>query len=453
MKGEQCYGGKTTEEIVQCSGVFLMLVLSFMIMCALMLNLWTGDRENAASKAELRLLAIKNTLTDCANAADKLAVAIREPVYLGDEVSDDTFWGFSIIIAKMEDVLIDSHIEQIDGFRYRIETDVNGETVTVSEDGNPNLRRSVLVTMEILGKEWRMYVMPHPDRITVLFILLSDFVLLLVSIGVSFLYQYFVTIRDEKKELESHTDIDSLTGLYNRHGFDKAAMEALERREVHRAVIVAIDANDFKLFNDLYGHAIGDLVLKTMGEEMRAATTKNDLLARNGGDEFQILMIDPTDEEMGAMMEFFNRTHYFTDSGHQYEFRLSAGFATYPTQSMDFYQLCKMADQAMIEFLNCATIDDLLQYSNGKLTAIFPSDDRRKLQRNIKKFAKLPVGQHAHSTYRVTTKDGKEKQVFVTSRWMHNDHFGDIFFTSMVEQEDFLLKAGEVSKREHREIK
>lgn len=211
------------------------------------------------------------------------------------------------------------------------------------------------------------------------------------------------------------------------------------------------------------------------------------------------------------MMEFFNRTYRFTDNGHPYEFRLSAGYATYPTQSMDFYQLCKMADQAMyhvklhrkesfvpysaeiaeerrgnlgltirdisqgvpiplviytvadseilfanqamIEFLNCATIDDLLQYSNGKLTAIFPSDDRRKLQRNIKKFAKLPVGQHAHSTYRVTTKDGKEKQVFVTSRWMHNDHFGDIFFTSMVEQEDFLLKAGEVSKREHREIK
>ena len=77
MKGEKCYGGKTTEEIVQCSGVFLMLVLSFMIMCALMLNLWTGDRENAASKAELRLLAIKNTLTDCANAADTLAVAVR----------------------------------------------------------------------------------------------------------------------------------------------------------------------------------------------------------------------------------------------------------------------------------------------------------------------------------------------------------------------------------------
>ena len=67
---------------------------------------------------------------------------------------------------------------------------------------------------------------------------------ILVSIGVSFLYQYFVTIRDEKKELESHTDIDSLTGLYNRHGFDKAAMEALERRGVHRAVIVAIDVND-----------------------------------------------------------------------------------------------------------------------------------------------------------------------------------------------------------------
>ena len=199
--------GKPRKKLFSVPAFFLMLVLSFMIMCALMLNLWTGDRENAASKAELRLLAIKNTLTDCANAADTLAVAIREPVYLGDEVSDDTFWGFSIIIAKMEDVLIDSHIEQIDGFRYRIETDVNGETVTVSEDGNPNLRRSVLVTMEILGKEWRMYVMPHPDRITVLFILLSDFVLLLVSIGVSFLYQYFVTIRDEKKELESHTDM------------------------------------------------------------------------------------------------------------------------------------------------------------------------------------------------------------------------------------------------------
>lgn len=69
--------GKPRKKLFSVPAFFLMLVLSFMIMCALMLNLWTGDRENAASKAELRLLAIKNTLTDCANAADTLAVAVR----------------------------------------------------------------------------------------------------------------------------------------------------------------------------------------------------------------------------------------------------------------------------------------------------------------------------------------------------------------------------------------
>jgi diguanylate cyclase (GGDEF)-like protein len=84
---------------------------------------------------------------------------------------------------------------------------------------------------------------------------------------------------------------DSLTGLPNRRQFDqelKVAIAALPRIGGAHAVLL-LDLNNFKLINDVYGHAIGDEVLINVARRLQGAVRESDLVARFGGDEFAIL--------------------------------------------------------------------------------------------------------------------------------------------------------------------
>jgi diguanylate cyclase (GGDEF)-like protein len=85
---------------------------------------------------------------------------------------------------------------------------------------------------------------------------------------------------------------DSLTGLANRrfmHENEKHLLAAAKRSGKQMAVL-AVDLDDFKPVNDLYGHAAGDAVLVTSAERMKTLLRESDVIARFGGDEFVIVL-------------------------------------------------------------------------------------------------------------------------------------------------------------------
>lgn len=94
-------------------------------------------------------------------------------------------------------------------------------------------------------------------------------------------------------QLESLALRDPLTGLANRTSLERKLVRSL-RRATHNAdeqtVILFIDLDRFKLINDGYGHHFGDLVLKQVAALLRVATRSQDLVARQGGDEFVVLL-------------------------------------------------------------------------------------------------------------------------------------------------------------------
>ena len=91
---------------------------------------------------------------------------------------------------------------------------------------------------------------------------------------------------------------DSLTTLMNRRGFQASVSRILDIASgaLNRHVLVMLDADDFKLINDTYGHMHGDQVLSRIAEHMRRTFRITDLLGRLGGDEFAAFLVNFQDE-------------------------------------------------------------------------------------------------------------------------------------------------------------
>jgi diguanylate cyclase (GGDEF)-like protein/PAS domain S-box-containing protein len=104
-----------------------------------------------------------------------------------------------------------------------------------------------------------------------------------------------VTIRRALEEDLQHKSLhDELTGLGNRVAFERRLTRALERDEsrLDHVAVLLVDLDDFKEINDSLGHSVGDQLLMTVAERIRACLRVADAAARQGGDEFVVLLED-----------------------------------------------------------------------------------------------------------------------------------------------------------------
>ncbi len=99
-------------------------------------------------------------------------------------------------------------------------------------------------------------------------------------------------LRRALKRVRQLAITDELTGLYNRRFFlRRLAWEWDRAKRYHRPLAcLMIDVNNFKQVNDRLGHAVGDLVLQQVAQELKATLRQSDFLARFGGDEFVIAL-------------------------------------------------------------------------------------------------------------------------------------------------------------------
>lgn len=98
--------------------------------------------------------------------------------------------------------------------------------------------------------------------------------------------------RARMKELEATAEIDAVTGVFNRRGFDRELKRSLAyvKRYGTRAALFYIDLDGFKPVNDRYGHAAGDAVLKAVAGMLARSVRASDTVARLGGDEFGLIL-------------------------------------------------------------------------------------------------------------------------------------------------------------------
>jgi diguanylate cyclase (GGDEF)-like protein len=98
--------------------------------------------------------------------------------------------------------------------------------------------------------------------------------------------------RERIADLEARVDIDPLTDVLNRRGFERELKRSLAyvKRYGTSAALIYVDLDGFKPVNDRHGHAAGDVVLKAVAATLLHNVRASDVVARVGGDEFAVLL-------------------------------------------------------------------------------------------------------------------------------------------------------------------
>ena len=159
-------------------------------------------------------------------------------------------------------------------------------------------------------------------------------------------------LQNNYHDVERLAYTDALTGLYNRMAFFKFAPEILagDKRNLKTHAVIFIDLDGFKGINDTLGHDYGDLLLQSVSSQLSTYINDDDILARNGGNEFVILRNHvPSHEDLENFLKTLvsiASTPFVLDD-ETVHITLSAGAAIFPQNGLSLNELMKNADIAM----------------------------------------------------------------------------------------------------------
>ncbi len=168
----------------------------------------------------------------------------------------------------------------------------------------------------------------------------------IIVVGVDITEQYQHTLR-----LQHQAFHDRLTGLPNRALFLERLEQTLRTaaRRNSSFAVAFIDLDRFKPINDSAGHDAGDAVLCEIASRLRRCVRENDTVARQGGDEFVLLLLDSTEQGLRRVAEAVLKTVvqpiYWQDA--VFTVSASLGFAVFPEDGASLEELLSAADTSM----------------------------------------------------------------------------------------------------------
>ena len=160
--------------------------------------------------------------------------------------------------------------------------------------------------------------------------------------------------KTEERRLLQLAQVDLLTGVSNRNGFEQALADAMSRSQASASLmaLMYLDIDHFKRVNDTYGHLIGDALLKAFAGRLSHALRSTDVVARLGGDEFTIIMqglVQPSDAAAVAAKIVRAMQVPFTLQQLSIDVTTSIGLALYQGAATTANALIKQADESLYE--------------------------------------------------------------------------------------------------------
>ena len=420
-------------------------------------------------------------------------IAIRNPVFLEGEDGENHFWGLTIVIIRVPDIFSNS-IQALDDFGYaycleKTPSPLAKEYEEIYSSGE-EMHLPVEYTFELGGCFWKLSVMPKGGWkessqgawIFVIGIIIDTLITVLIT---SLLF-----LTESRKKLKQPSATDALTGLLNRSGFDEEVDRYMKTHPHEYCVCIALDVDDFKFINDLYGHSCGDRVLQQLAESIRTSFPKNAILGRNGGDEFCIILKNCTCTEVEKEIEAFTQMpRKFRQGGVEYKFSISLGYAEAPVLAANRFGLFRNADAAlyevklrgkhgclaynsdlhldkrtqlgfalndisdylpeafliykadrdndqilfssgeMIRFAGCTDMDDFLEYTKRSFRSLISETERELVENTVwQQVASKEQGALSYVGFNFQGKDGVIRPVVACGRVVENQYYGKVFY-------------------------
>ena len=175
-----------------------------------------------------------------------------------------------------------------------------------------------------------------------------------VSIRTKALEDVNTQLASAVKDLERLARTDELTGLLNRRALDESLAFEIQRssRSGSPMALLIMDLDHFKGVNDRFGHPVGDHVLREVARLFRQRLRTTDILARLGGEEFAVLLLDSGEKAANKVAQSL------VDTVREHDFRAadgtslgsvttSIGFAIFPEHAEEADKLVARADEAL----------------------------------------------------------------------------------------------------------
>ncbi|WML51233.1 PAS domain S-box protein [Neobacillus sp. PS3-12] len=162
----------------------------------------------------------------------------------------------------------------------------------------------------------------------------------------------------ERKKLQRHLEYlsyhDSLTGISNRRFFKEKLEQSLKEAKQYgrKLTVMFMDIDDFKQVNDRYGHDVGDELLKQFSKRVGNQLREGDIITRQGGDEFTILLLEIQEKQDAIKIAdriLTSLREPWQIGKHVFLTTSSIGIAFYPKDGISRHELMKHADTALYE--------------------------------------------------------------------------------------------------------
>ncbi|MCL4220028.1 MAG: GGDEF domain-containing protein [Phycisphaerales bacterium] len=175
----------------------------------------------------------------------------------------------------------------------------------------------------------------------------------------------WLTLESRYREQRIEALTDPLTGAWNRRYFERYLAMAIEQAKQARLTVTVLvfDIDEFKRYNDAFGHAAGDEILRETVRMLRSVIRPSDRVCRIGGDEFAVIFYEPRGPRVPASKppeSIYRLAKRFQSqiSGHRFPklgrdapgtLTISGGLATYPWDGQDPRTLLERADELAIQ--------------------------------------------------------------------------------------------------------
>lgn len=429
-----------------------------------------------------------------------VGIAIRNPVYLENESGDEYFWGFTISIIRVPEIFSNS-VHALEDFRYyyRLSKTLSPLTSEFTEiySNCEELVNPVTYQFELGGCSWKFEVTPkdgwHTDSQTTT-VFIGGFIILFLLTGLTYA---LMVLQANGIILLNLSSTDNLTGLLNRNGFQEHLTKYMKKHSNEHCVCIALDIDDFKFINDLFGHSTGDNALCILADTIRSSFPKNSILCRNGGDEFCIILKNCTCKDAKAQIEAFtDMPRSFIASNQTQSFNISVGYAQYNPDDGSVEQLLIDADTAlydvkikgkheclefnpnmnkkirtplgfalsdisenlpgafiiykadkkddsilfankeMLNLTGCSNFDELIDYTGRSFRNIIKEDERETVEENIwKQINALENDNNDYLSFSLKRKDGTVIPVLDHGRLINSRYYGNIFYVFIIDHD------------------